>query len=179
MPLSLTKSLSVSVSQEHTEAIRACWIIVGMSEQCWVIYKNCNFSSMLALIPISQDGHPRDRPPSALYESGLRFCSSVQLLGYSLFIAATGHLASSEIATTHSEWYPSLRKQIPMLNAPFMLLSICCPINETVSFSLLVRSCKLIWSYWGHTETTDIVPPNLRKRTCKGKFLVCICQKTV
>lgn len=53
--LSLTKSLSVSGLQEHTEAIRACWMIVGMSEQCWVIYKNCNFSSMQALIPLSQD----------------------------------------------------------------------------------------------------------------------------
>lgn len=29
--MSLTKSLSVSVLQGHTEAIRACWMIAGMS----------------------------------------------------------------------------------------------------------------------------------------------------
>lgn len=53
--MSLTKSLSVSVLQGHTEAIRACWMIAGMSEQCWVIYKKYNFSSTLAPIPLSQD----------------------------------------------------------------------------------------------------------------------------
>lgn len=53
--MSLTKSLSVSVLQGHTEAIRACWMIAGMSEQCWVIYKKYNFFSTLAPIPLSQD----------------------------------------------------------------------------------------------------------------------------
>jgi len=52
--VSLTKSLLVSVLQGHTEAIRACWMIAGMSEQCWVKYKNYDFSSALALIPLSQ-----------------------------------------------------------------------------------------------------------------------------
>lgn len=105
MSLSLTKSLLVSVLQEHTEAIRACWMIVGMIEQCWIIHENCDFSSMQSLIPVSQDElkPPSQRYPSALYEFEFRFCSSVQLLGYSLFIAATGHWAFSEIVTARSE----------------------------------------------------------------------------